>query len=339
MEKLKSELKLCLICMKEHVVETVILTEIEIFKQEEVSFNSTYEYCDHADELIESEDMIKANSLSMKDAYRKKINMLTSSEIVAIREKYKVSQKDFSQILDWGKITITRYENHQIQDRAHDDVLRKIDSDPKWFLEMLHRAKDKISDKAYNKYHVVAQAHYTTMKNQYLIDSIRAIYANFDDELETGGVKLNLNKVIEIINYFATRVKSLHKVKLMKMLWYSDSFSYKKTGKAITGLVYTSLQMGAVPIGCDQILNLDGINFETVTYSPDHSAYRFYPIKDFQVKDITSTEIDVLDRILTEVGAMNSEEIIRKMHNEQAYKSTEQNCIILFSHSDTLSIE
>lgn len=50
-----------------------------------------------------------------------------------IRDKYEVSQKDFSEVLDWGRATITRYENHQVQDRAHDDVLRTIDSDPKWF--------------------------------------------------------------------------------------------------------------------------------------------------------------------------------------------------------------
>ena len=40
--------------------------------------------------------------------------------------------------------TITRYENFQVQDRAHDNILRKIDSDPAWFIEMLERAKGKI---------------------------------------------------------------------------------------------------------------------------------------------------------------------------------------------------
>jgi DNA-binding transcriptional regulator YiaG len=66
---------------------------------------------------------------------------LTSNEIISLREKYGVSQKDLSEILDWGKATITSYENHQVQDRAHDDILRKIDPDPEWFIEMLKRAK------------------------------------------------------------------------------------------------------------------------------------------------------------------------------------------------------
>ena len=145
MRVLKKDMKLCLICMEEHEVQTVLIKNTEQYKGEEVCFDATYEYCAHAEEYLETEEMIKENSLAMKDAYRAKIGLLTSKEIIEIREKFEVSQKDFSEILNWGKATITRYENHQVQDRAHDDVLRKMDSDPKWFLQMLARAKGKLS--------------------------------------------------------------------------------------------------------------------------------------------------------------------------------------------------
>jgi hypothetical protein len=72
MNKIKSEKKLCLICMEEHQVDTVQVTEIEIFKDEEVSFTATYEYCSNADEYLETEEMIKANNFAMKDTYRQK---------------------------------------------------------------------------------------------------------------------------------------------------------------------------------------------------------------------------------------------------------------------------
>lgn len=338
MKTIKTEKKLCLICMEEHEVQTVILEDTEEFKGEEVSFDATYEYCAHADEYLETEDMIKANSLAMKDAYRKKVGLLTSQEIIAIRDKYEVSQKDFSEILDWGRATITRYENHQVQDRAHDDVLRKIDSDPKWFLQMLTRAKGKISDKAYEKYHKVASTEFRKMKNRYLMDSIQALYADFVDDIITGGVELNLNKVIEIINYYASKVSSLHKVKLMKMLWYGDNVSYKRRGKSITGLVYSALPMGAVPEGYEQILDLDGVEFETVLYDFDRMGYKFHPVEGFQIKELTPEEIDVLDAVIAEVGHLNSQEIIDKMHDEDAYKCTDRNCIIPFSYAEKLSI-
>lgn len=338
MKAIKSEKKLCLICMEEHEVQTVILEDTEEFKGEEVSFDATYEYCAHADEYLEIEDMIKENSLAMKDAYREKAGLLTSQEIIAIRDKYEVSQKDFSEILDWGRATITRYENHQVQDRAHDDVLRKIDSDPKWFLQMLTRAKGKISDKAYDKYYKSASMEFRRMKNRYLMDSIQALYADYIDDIITGGVELNLNKVIEIINYYASKVSSLHKVKLMKMLWYGDSVSYKRRGKSITGLVYSALPMGAVPEGYEQILYLDGVEFETVLYDLNRMGYKFYPVEGFQIKELTPEEIEILDTVIAEVGHLNSQEIIDKMHDEDAYQCTGRNCPIPFSYAEKLSI-
>lgn len=72
MRKIKSKKKLCLICMEEHEVDAVEVIDSEICKGEEVSFNATYEYCSNADEYLETEEMIKVNSLTMKDAYRKK---------------------------------------------------------------------------------------------------------------------------------------------------------------------------------------------------------------------------------------------------------------------------
>ena len=338
MKTIKNEKKLCLICMEEHEVQTVILEDTEEFKGEEVSFDATYEYCAHADEYLETEDMIKANSLAMKDAYREKAGLLTSREIIAIRDKYEISQKDFSEILDWGRATITRYENHQVQDRAHDDVLRKIDSDPKWFLQMLTRANGKISDKAHEKYYKAASTEFRRMKNRYLMDSIQALYTDFIDDIITGGVQLNLNKVIEIINYCASKVSSLHKVKLMKMLWYGDNVSYKRRGKSITGLVYSALPMGAVPEGYEQILDLDGVEFETVLYDYDRMGYKFHPVEGFQIKELTPEEIEVLDTVIAEVGHLNSQEIIDKMHDEDAYKCTDRNCIIPFSYAEKLSI-
>ena len=325
--------------MEEHEVLTVIVNDTEVFKGEEVSVDAIYEYCDHADEYLAKEDMIKANSLAMKDAYRAKVGLLTSGEIIDIRHRYDVSQKDFSDILEWGKATITRYENHQIQDRAHDDVLRKIGADPQWFLEMLKGAKERISEKAYEKYRKVASIKFAEMGNNYLIASIQARYANSLDESITGGVELNLSKVIDIINYYASRVSSLHTVKLMKMLWYADSLSYRRRRKSITGLVYRALPMGAVPEMYDQIMELEGVKYDEVWYGCDHIGYRFYPSVDFKVESLTSEDIDILDVIILEVGDMTTQEIVDKMHDEDAYKCTGKNCRIPFSFAEKLSLQ
>ena len=324
--------------MEEHDVDIVEVTDNEIFKGEEVAFLATYEYCSNADEYLETEEMIKTNSLAMKDAYRKKMDLLTSSEIINIREKYGISQKDFSEVLGWGRATITRYENHQVQDRAHDDVLRKIDADPKWFLEMLQRAEGKIPEKAFLKYQETIKEQFKKKENQYLINSIHAVYADIKDEMLRGCVKLNLNKVVEMINYLAGKVSNLHKVKLMKMLWYSDMLHYKRNAKGISGLVYSALPMGAVPEAHDRIISLDGIEYDTVQYG-ENSGYKFKPAPGFEVKELAQSEIEALDKIIYEFGHLNTDEIIKKMHNEEAYKCTERNCFISYSFAKQLSID
>jgi putative zinc finger/helix-turn-helix YgiT family protein len=152
MKILRTENKFCISCMDTHDVSIIETEEKATFKGVKVNFIATYEYCSNSDEFLETEDMIKANGLAVKDAYRKEAGMLTSKEIINIRDKYDISQKEFSKVLDWGEATIARYETHQVQDRAHDDILRRIELEPKLFLAFLERAKAKISLRMYQTY-------------------------------------------------------------------------------------------------------------------------------------------------------------------------------------------
>lgn len=174
--------------------------------------------------------------------------------------------------------------------------------------------------------------------NQYLVDSIQAIYADYEDEILTGGVKLNLNKVVEMINYLALNVESLHKVKLAKMLWFSDYLHYKRNGVAISGLVYAALPMGAVPEGYDHIVLLDDVKFDTVWYR-ENVAYKFKPAPGFEIKELTKREIETLDDVISQFGNLNAEEIVFKMHEQDAYKCVEDYCIIPFTFAASLAID
>ena len=338
MKILKSEVKLCLSCMEEHKVDVVEVVEHERFKGVDVDFPAIYEHCSDSDEYLENEDMIRANNLAVKDAYREKVGLLTSKEIIGLREKYGVSQKDLSEILDWGMATITRYENHQVQDRAHDDILRKIDADPKWFLEILRRAKGKLPQKTFEKYYQSASVQYHNKKNQYLIAAIQALYAEYNGEEMTGSIELDLDKVVEVINYLAEKVAVLHKVKLMKLLWYADVLHYKRYRRSITGLAYSALPMGAVPEGYEQIVMLDGVSFDSIMYG-ENIGYKFKPTPGFEVERLSADELATIDTIIGEFGDLTTQQIVDKMHDEKAYKCTESYCIIPYSFAEQLSIE
>ncbi|MGJ9459631.1 Panacea domain-containing protein [Oceanobacillus sp. CF4.6] len=173
---------------------------------------------------------------------------------------------------------------------------------------------------------------------QYLIDSIHASYVDFEDKMTTGNLELNLNKVIEMINYLSEKVNSLHKVKLMKMLWYSNILFFKRKEKSISGLVYSALPMGAAPEGYEQIVLLNGVQFETLQYG-EKIGYKFKPSPGFEVTELTEDEIQALDDVISLVGNLSTDEIIHKMHEEEAYKSTPSNSPILYSFAKDLSID
>lgn len=113
MKIIRSEKRLCTCCMEEHEVKTVLAEEQAVFKDVKIDYDAYYLYCDAAEELYMDEQQMKDNDVRLKDAYRKKEGLLTSSEISGIREKYGISQRDLSTLLGWGGKTITRYESHR----------------------------------------------------------------------------------------------------------------------------------------------------------------------------------------------------------------------------------
>lgn len=79
------------------------------------------------EEIIDSE--LDNESLQLfYNEYKRKNNLLLPSEIKKIREKYELSQSVFAKLLGFGEKTITRYENGAIQDFAHDNLIRLMDS-------------------------------------------------------------------------------------------------------------------------------------------------------------------------------------------------------------------
>ncbi|MBO6133965.1 MAG: type II toxin-antitoxin system MqsA family antitoxin, partial [Lachnospiraceae bacterium] len=179
MKILKSEKMLCTCCMEEHEVKTVQIKEQATFKDRIVNYEASYMYCDVADELYMDEHQMQDNDIKMKNVYRRAEGLLTSEDICNIRGKYGITQRDLCTLLGWGGKTITRYESHQVQDKAHDTILKKLDRDPEWFLSLLKEAKGSLTEEAYQKYLNAATLLFESDQDLYLRKAIEASYARF----------------------------------------------------------------------------------------------------------------------------------------------------------------
>ena len=173
--------------MEEHEVKTILVREHSLFKDKTVEFEAQYMYCDKADEMFAEGNQLRLNDINLKDSYRKEEGLLTSQDIIALRGKYGISQSDLCTLLGWGGKTIARYETHQVQDRAHDAILKKLASDPEWFLTLLEESEQDLSAEAYSKYQSNALSLYRKMSSDYLRKAIRASvnYETNDIDIQT----------------------------------------------------------------------------------------------------------------------------------------------------------
>ncbi len=332
--------KLCTCCMEEHVVKTVQTEQNATYKDRTITYEAICQYCDIADEYYMDEQQLQENDVRLKDAYRKAEGLLTSYEIRDIRNKYGITQSDLCTLLGWGGKTITRYESHQVQDKAHDTILKKLDADPEWFLSLLEETKGSLMPDVYKKYREKAIFLYEEDRDLYLRKAIEAHYVKYkENQILQGNAELSLDKVVDVIRYFAAspKVTSLYKVKLMKLMWYADALAFKTRGSAITGLAYQALPMGAVPIGHNSIIDLKGVPCEEEEMG-EGSAYHFVLKGEKRFPSLSKEDIQLLDTVIGKLGKKTTDEIVAFMHQEKAYRETAMKDIISFDYAESLQI-
>lgn len=171
-------------------------------------------------------------------------------------------------------------------------------------------------------------------QDYFMESAIRSKYVEFDQVSDYNGYKLlEIDKVKNLLVYFSTYIKSLYKVKLMKLLWFADAEAFKELGHSLTGLVYRHMPLGAVPIAHNEIMALSSINVEEEVHG-NYTAYRITPNVTVPIQNFSIEELGILQRIVEKFGDFSTKDIVEYMHEERAYRETEENEIIPFRKGD-----
>ncbi len=342
-EKVKID---CPFCNEEHVVEKRKRTTLGIIKNEQVNYEEQYFLCNRTEsnenEFVTAK-LMDENLLNARDKYRRNHNLLTSKQIKEIREKYKLTQAEFSFLLGLGEITITRYESKLIQNETYDKLIRLIDENALFALESLKENKSKFTNNRYEE--IENNIKKIINENTYNYLNVQEIYTKYieyeDETIYNGFKKINIDKIEAVLKYIAERVDNLYKVKLMKILWYIDFIYYKTYKKSMMGLVYSHQKMGALPIGFDEIIKLPAliIDEQMKKYDGEYkSCYHILPNKKYRTKNLLEKEIIVVDKVLNKFSKFNTDEIVDYMHKEKAYQDTKPNQIIEYSMAEYINI-
>ena len=325
----------CPLCDKVHEIEKRTRVAKTIIKGEEVNYEETYYFCLNSDEdenEFSTAKMENENLLNARNEYRKAHGLLTSDDIVAIREKYGLSQVDLAKLLGWGEATISRYESKAIQDDAYDNMLRIINDNPLAALDLLQKNNEQFAGIKKLAIKQKIMENLDEEGREYLQrKALESEYVEFEELSDSNGMmKLNIPKLELVISYYASKIKKLYKVKLMKMLWYADSLSFKFYGHAMTGLVYCHEDMGALPVGHYKIGGLQFVNMEEEC-DYENVKYHFLPNDKLDESGLSAEEKGILDKVIEKFESYTAQQIIEYMHDEIAYKKTDDKDIIPFS--------
>ena len=332
----------CPMCGKEHDVEIKTAKSKTIIKGEEVEFVEKYCACENMpkDESgFYPGKFIDENLISAQNAYRDKNSLLTTYEIVELRDNYSLSQVDLAKLLGWGEATISRYESKHIQDEAYDNMLRIIKESPEQALKFLERNKNKFSDKKYETINNLMLKAASCKKDDECFD--KEMISRYSDFLEpssfNGNKTLDLATLKSLISYIAKKLNGVKKVKLVKTLWYIDVISFLENGSSLTGLVYKHEKLGALPLEHAKLMFLKDVNVQVEDGVDDRVSYNFLPCKNVNLDIFTSQQKKIIDEVIAKFKSWNTKQIVDYMHKELAYKKTKQGEIIPFKNEFVLN--
>jgi len=283
-------------------------------------------------EIINSVVFTRSVALDLTNRRVKK-GLLTSRQIIEIRKLYGLTQSELSNLLGWGEATVSRYESKSIQDETYDNILRLIKQSPMEALKFLEKSKSKFSSLKYLGIRSKIVENLDEYGREYLKkQELESEYVNYQETSDFNGNKcLDIEKLENIVAYFALNVHGLYKVKLMKLLWYADALFFQKYETSITGLVYTHMTMGALPVAHYKILELEAIKYQEEFDANFNSSYKILPNEKLNLSILSQKELDVLSQVATKFRDFNGKEIADCMHQEKAYIETNENQIIPYS--------
>ena len=332
----------CPKCNKLSEATIAAIDEIFTVKGENISIKSQVAVCDVCGEKIFNQELDDKSLYLAYSVYRKKHSLLSPSEIANIRKKYSLSQRSLARLLEWGEITINRYETGAIQDPAHNEVLMFI-SEPKNMKELFEKNNQFLNETVReNLRGKIDELIRDEIKPNFLVSLEEYITSNKKIDEYSGFANFDLEKMINMIIYIAERNKGIFTTKLNKLLWYSDFLHFNKYSKSMSGSDYVHLQLGPVPNNYRWIITAaidEGLlKSEEVAFPSGHVGEQYKAAAPTDPSFFNVGEKEIRDFVIEYFKDYNCEDIKQYSHKERAYQETEDQQKISYKYATTLSI-
>lgn len=332
----------CPYCKKE-VEYKIEQRELKEFRGIEVNTFENVAICNECNQDLYVNKIEDENNERIYKIYREKANIIKAEDIVKLREKYDISQRELTAILGFGKMTINRYERGGLPTKSQSDYIKLLIENEDKFIEKVNEAyeNNNITEKTYKK--IVSEGQEENISKKRVQENIRRYLKevlNRKPDIYNGYKSLDLEKVENIISYIASKVKNLTITSLNKYLWYIDMLSFNKRAVAITGLTYQNQKFGPTIVykKYDELSLLDDKYQREDIETENGNTTKIISNENFNLDKINDSEKEIIDTIIKLLKNKKVTDISEMSHREDGWKKTKRLEKISFEYAMNLNI-
>lgn len=332
----------CPYCKKE-VEYKIEKRDVKEFRGIEINSYENVAVCKECHQDLYVNEIEEKNNERIYEIYREKANIIKPQDIVKLREKYDISQRELTAILGFGKMTINRYERGGVPTKSQSDYIKLLIENDNKFVEKVKEAykNGNINEKTYGK--IVSEELNINISKEEVQDNIRK-YLKFvlsrKPDIYNGYKDLDIEKIENIISYIASKVKNLTITSLNKYLWYIDMLSFNQRSIAITGLTYQNQKFGPTIVDkkYDEISLLDDKYIREDIETENGNTTKIISNGNYNLDKITDSEKKIIDAIIKMLKNKSVTDISEMSHREEGWKKTKRFERISFEYAMNLNI-
>ena len=332
----------CPYCKKE-VEYKIEKRELKEFRGIEVNTFENVAICNECNQDLYVNKIEDENNERIYKIYREKANIIKAEDIVKLRKKYDISQRELTAILGFGKMTINRYERGGLPTKSQSDYIKLLIENEDRFIEKVKEAyeNNNITEKTYKK--IVSEGQEENISKKRVQENIRRYLKevlNRKPDIYNGYKSLDLEKVENIISYIASKVKNLTITSLNKYLWYIDMLSFNKRAVAITGLTYQNQKFGPTIVykKYDELSLLDDKYQREDIETENGNTTKIISNENFNLDKINDSEKEIIDTIIKLLKNKKVTDISEMSHREDGWKKTKRFEQISFEYAMNLKL-
>lgn len=332
----------CPYCKKE-VEYKIEKRDLKEFRGIEINTFENVAICNECNQDLYVNEIEDENNERIYQIYREKANIIKAEDIVKLREKYDISQRELTAILGFGKMTINRYERGGLPTKSQSDYIKLLIENEDRFIEKVKEAyeNNNITEKTYKK--IVSEGQEENISKKRVQENIRRYLKevlNRKPDIYNGYKSLDLEKVENIISYIASKVKNLTITSLNKYLWYIDMLSFNKRSVAITGLTYQNQKFGPTIVykKYDELSLLDDKYQREDIETENGNTTKIISNENFNLDKINDSEKEIIDTIIKLLKNKNVTDISEMSHREDGWKKTKRFEQISFEYAMNLKL-